>query len=87
MVRACLTPTSELQQFASLYIHNHFKDFADQSSNSQIQSIATKKTLWDGYVLEAKNYGEEYVDYAMFNQLWNALHPFCLVRGFHIYPF
>lgn len=84
LVRAALTPTSELQQLASIYVHNHYKDFADQSPNSRIEklSIATKKILWDGYVLESVSYGEEYLDYSMFNQLWNALNPYCVVRGF-----
>lgn len=82
MVRASLTPLAERQQFASLWLEDHFDKYGDHSPNSdEIHlHIMQRSELYGQYCDDQLKTNSDVVDYPRFLQLWSVLFPKCRSR-------
>jgi hypothetical protein len=66
-----------------MWIKAYFDDFGDVAPNSRenMVAISTKKELFEIYEKETRQVGQRAIDYNSFIEIWNALHPYNLIRS------
>lgn len=81
-IRAALTPLSDLQQIAVYWLEDHFNAYGDHAPDSleTRMSVPTKSDLWKEYRKEQIGNKLSFVGNSRFNELWNAIYPYYLLR-------
>jgi hypothetical protein len=81
IVEASLTPLSQRQQSAKVWMRHFFKTYGDQSPNSEetLLQLMQRKDVYDLY----KSQNEmkcDVIDFSRFNTLWHTIFPLCRIR-------
>jgi hypothetical protein len=84
MIVAGLSPYSDVQLAAELWLREYFCNFGDTTPNSRVVhvSIDTKENLWAEYKVEQERIGLDYVTRQRFLKLWSVLYPYNELRPF-----
>jgi hypothetical protein len=84
IARSAQIPYADVQMDAIIWLEDAAENSADQSPtklNVFKFSNPSKRSIYDGYEKEFKEYGVEYVNYSKFIEVWNATCPYFLLRA------
>jgi len=75
MTQATLTPLSHRQQDAVAWLRRYGESFGDNSPNSLdvALSASTKVDVYDDYTRDMLSFGEEFMSFKLFEELWRVI--------------
>jgi hypothetical protein len=83
MVRASLTPSSEVQQDCVYWLDEYFTTYGDfiPNSDNEIRMAQIRASdMHAKYVKECEVLGNPFVNKSLFSSIWNSLFPNCSSR-------
>jgi hypothetical protein len=82
MTQAALTPMSSTQQDAVAWLKNYGESFGDFAPNSidVALSASTKTEVYDDYTKDMLSFGECFISFKVFDELWRVIYPHYKLR-------
>jgi hypothetical protein len=82
MVQAALTPRSDNQEFAIVWMRDFFSRYGDQSPNREetLLQLMQRKDVYEIYKADFIKLERTVLSYTRFNSLWHVIFPFCRIR-------
>jgi len=85
MAVSALTPSSDLQHEAVIWMDNYFHLYGDKIPNRTDEihvSLSDKKSLWILYKFDQEQSYSRFISLSTFYNLWNTLFPRYTIREF-----
>ena len=84
MARLAITPSSDLQMAAVIWLNDYFSVYGDHHPNDEqiSMSVPTKKEVWQAYKTEHTSIAQPFVTQSNFNALWLAIYPQYMLKPF-----